>query len=234
MLNGTENTCDVVISGGGSGGYAAALRAAGPGLSVALVEQDRVGGTRLDRGCIPTKAPLRSAAVADSAREAAGCGIRSTFGGMDMPGVTAYKDSVVDQVLTDRHIVLAAGSAPAATLPGEDEDASKALERAFSAEGILVAERLAGLDPAPIDDDGVPRVTSAQPEVAPDELDRTGSTEDLALAVAGEPIGEAQPTVDGEAPADEVASFLHAHTTQSEIPGEAHPARTGKHLPAHD
>ncbi|MFC9926129.1 FAD-dependent oxidoreductase [Streptomyces sp. NPDC127190] len=231
MLNGTENTCDVVILGVGSGGYAAASRAAGPGLSVALAEQDRVGGTRLHRGCIPTTAPLRSAAVADSAREP---GIRSACGGMDMPGVTAYKDSVVDQVLTDRHIALAAGSVPAATLPGEDEDSSKALGRAFSIEGILVAERLAGLDPAPIDDDGVPRVTCAQPEVAPDELDRTGSTEDPALSVAGELIGEARPTVDREALHDDVASFLHAHPTQSETPGEAHPARTGKPLHAHD
>ncbi len=60
---------DVVILGGGSGGYAAALRAAELGLSVALIEKDKLGGTCLHRGCIPTKALLHAAEVADTARE---------------------------------------------------------------------------------------------------------------------------------------------------------------------
>ena len=59
---------DVVILGGGSGGYAAALRASELGLSVVLVEKDKLGGTCLHRGCIPTKALLHAAEVADSAR----------------------------------------------------------------------------------------------------------------------------------------------------------------------
>ncbi|KUN76074.1 dihydrolipoyl dehydrogenase [Streptomyces griseoruber] len=352
MLDGAQNIYDLVILGGGSGGYAAALRAADLGLSVALIEKAEVGGTCLHRGCIPTKALLHAGAVADSAREAAKFGVRSTFAGIDMPGVSAYKDRVVGQlyrglqstlkargvqvvageghlrsphevavgqaVVRGRHILLATGSAPA-SLPGlvidgdrilsseqalrldhvpgsavvlgggvigcefaslwkslgaevtivealphlvptEDEDSSKLLERAFRrrgiafhlnsrfaeaartasgvrvttesgtsidaelllvavgrrpvsaglgyeaagveldrgyvkvdeycrssvpsvsavgdliptpqlahvgfAEGILVAERLAGLDPVPIDYDGVPRVTFSHPEVA--------------------------------------------------------------------
>ena len=343
---------DVVILGGGSGGYACALRAAQLGMNVALVEKGKLGGTCLHQGCIPTKALLHAAEVADSSRESEQFGVRSTFDGIDMPAVNDYKDGVVarlykglqslvksckitfvegagrligpttveveGQRLEGRHIVLATGSVPK-SLPGldidaervinsdhaltlnsvpssvivlgggvigcefasvwksfgadvtivealphlvplEDEQASKALERAFRkrgigfelgarfsgvekteagvrvslesgkqveadlllvavgrgpvsqelgyqqvgvemergfvkvdgycqtnvttisavgdliptlqlahvgfAEGILVAERLAGLDPAPIDYDGVPRITYSEPEVA--------------------------------------------------------------------
>jgi dihydrolipoamide dehydrogenase len=343
---------DVVILGGGSGGYACALRAAQLGLQVVLVEKGELGGTCLHRGCIPTKALLHAAEVADSSRESEQFGVRSTFEGIDMPAVNEYKDSVVarlykglqglvksrkityvegigrlvgattvevdGQRYEGRHVVLATGSS-AKTLPGleldgrlvmssdhalrldsvpasvvvlgggvigcefasvwrsfgaevtivealphlvplEDEQTSKALERAFRkrkigfelgarfagvektesgvkvslengktieaelllvavgrgpvsqelgyeqvgvemergfvkvdahcqtnvptisavgdliptlqlahvgfGEGIMVAERLAGLDPAPIDYDGVPRVTYSEPEVA--------------------------------------------------------------------
>jgi dihydrolipoamide dehydrogenase len=343
---------DVVILGGGSGGYSCALRAAQLGLSVALVEKGELGGTCLHRGCIPTKALLHAAEVADSARESEQFGVRASLDGIDMPAVNGYKDGVVSRLYKGlqglvktrkityvegmgrlvsptavevggrryegRHVVLATGSEPK-TLPGldidgarvvtsdqaltldkvpssvvvlgggvigcefasvwrsfgadvtivealphlvplEDEQASKTLERAFRkrkigfelgarfagversesgvtvsleggktleaelllvavgrapvsrelgyeqvgiemergfvkvdencqtnlptvsavgdliptlqlahvgfGEGILVAERLAGLDPAPIDYDGVPRVTYSEPEVA--------------------------------------------------------------------
>ena len=63
------NSFDVLILGGGSGGYAAAFRAAQLGLSVGLVEKDKLGGTCLHRGCIPTKALLHAGEVADAARE---------------------------------------------------------------------------------------------------------------------------------------------------------------------
>ena len=90
-----ETTHDVVVLGGGSGGYACALRAAELGLTVALVEKDLLGGTCLHRGCIPTKALLHAAEVADSAREAASFGVRATLEGIDMAGVTAYREGVV-------------------------------------------------------------------------------------------------------------------------------------------
>ena len=90
---------DLVILGGGSGGYAAALRAAELGLTVALIEKDKLGGTCLHRGCIPTKALLHAAEVADDAREESEkFGIRSTFEGIDMPGVNTYKDGVVGRL----------------------------------------------------------------------------------------------------------------------------------------
>jgi len=89
---------DIVILGGGSGGYACALRAAELGKRVALIEQDKVGGTCLHRGCIPTKALLHAAEVADQARESAKFGIRATFDGIEMPGVLAYQGSVVDRL----------------------------------------------------------------------------------------------------------------------------------------
>ena len=70
----TDHVSDLVILAGGSAGYAAALRAAELGRSVVLVEQDRLGGTCLHRGCIPTKALLHSAEVADQVRAAASVG----------------------------------------------------------------------------------------------------------------------------------------------------------------
>jgi len=94
----SNTSYDIVILGGGSGGYACALRAAELGRRVALIEKDRVGGTCLHRGCIPTKALLHAAEVADQAREGEAFGVRSTFEGIDMPGVHAYKDKVVDRL----------------------------------------------------------------------------------------------------------------------------------------
>ncbi|MBC3192880.1 dihydrolipoyl dehydrogenase [Pseudonocardia sp. C8] len=95
---GAQGVADLVILGGGSGGYACALRAAELGLSVVLIEKDKLGGTCLHRGCIPTKALLHSAEVADHARDGAKVGIRSTFDGVDMAGVNAYKDGVVGRL----------------------------------------------------------------------------------------------------------------------------------------
>ena len=89
---------DMVILGGGSGGYACALRAAELGMRVALVERDKVGGTCLHRGCIPTKALLHAAEIADHANEAEAFGVRARFEGIDMGGVNAYKDKVVDRL----------------------------------------------------------------------------------------------------------------------------------------
>ena len=93
-----ETSHDVVVLGGGSGGYACALRAAQLGLSVALVEKDLLGGTCLHRGCIPTKALLHAAEVADAARDAEQFGVLATLDGIDMPRVTAYREGVVDRL----------------------------------------------------------------------------------------------------------------------------------------
>ena len=89
---------DLVVLGGGSGGYACALRAAELGKRVALIEKDKVGGTCLHRGCIPTKALLHAAEIADQAKESAKFGIKTTFEGVQMPGVLSYQQSVVDRL----------------------------------------------------------------------------------------------------------------------------------------
>ena len=87
---------DLVVLGGGSGGYSAALRASQLGMSVALVEKDKVGGTCLHVGCIPTKALLHSAEVADNTREAAKFGVAATLHGVDVAGVSAYRQGIID------------------------------------------------------------------------------------------------------------------------------------------
>jgi dihydrolipoamide dehydrogenase len=149
------NVFDVVILGGGSGGYACAFRAADLGLNVALIEKAEVGGTCLHRGCIPTKALLHAAEVADLSRESASFGVQTILSGIDMPGVNKYKDGVVGQlykglqgivkarkitfvagegvlsapnqvtvngeVYTGRNVVLATGSTPK-SLPGLEID----------------------------------------------------------------------------------------------------------------
>lgn len=87
---------DIVVLGGGSGGYATALRAAQAGLSVALIEADKLGGTCLHYGCVPTKALLHAAEVADNARNGNKFGVQSTFNGIDMAGVNSYKSGVIN------------------------------------------------------------------------------------------------------------------------------------------
>ncbi len=458
-MSAPTSPADLVILGGGSGGYAAALRAAELGLSVVLIERDKVGGTCLHRGCIPTKALLHAGEVADLAREGEQFGVKTSLAGIDMDGVNSYKDGVIaklykglqgliksrkiayvegegrlisptavsvnGETYEGRHVLLATGSY-ARSLPGlevdgtrvitsdhalqldrvpasavilgggvigcefasawksfgvdvtivealphlvplEDESSSKLLERAFRrrkiafelgsrftgvqntengvkvslengkeieaelllvavgrgpvsqglgyeengvsmergyvlvdeycrtsvptisavgdliptlqlahvgfGEGILVAERLAGLNPAPIDYAGVPRITYSDPEVASvglteaqakerfgeiktltydlggngrSQILKTAGAVKLIQAVdgpvvgihmvgsrVGELIAEAQLIYNWEAEADDVASLIHPHPTQSEALGEAHLALAGKPLHVH-
>ncbi|TFC88800.1 dihydrolipoyl dehydrogenase [Cryobacterium sp. TMT3-29-2] len=91
----SEQKFDLVVLGGGSGGYAAALRAVQLGLTVGLIEKDKLGGTCLHLGCIPTKALLHSAEVADVSREAAKYGVKTQFEGIDMPAVNVFRKNIV-------------------------------------------------------------------------------------------------------------------------------------------
>jgi len=93
-----DTVFDIVVLGGGSGGYATALRATELGLTVALIESGKLGGTCLHNGCIPTKALLHAAEVADSARESEKYGVRATLEGIDMDAVNAYKDGVISRL----------------------------------------------------------------------------------------------------------------------------------------
>ncbi|MBW8480818.1 dihydrolipoyl dehydrogenase [Actinomadura parmotrematis] len=167
---------DIVVLGGGSGGYACALRASELGRRVALVEGAELGGTCLNRGCIPTKALLHAAEIADQTRDAARYGIRASFEGVDIAGVNAYKDGIVagtvkgltgliksrgievvagwgrlagpttvrvagadgsERILEGQHIVLATGSRPK-SLPGLDIDG----ERVLSSDHALRLDRV--------------------------------------------------------------------------------------------
>jgi dihydrolipoamide dehydrogenase len=162
---------DIVILGGGSGGYACALRAAEFGKRVALIEKDKVGGTCLHRGCIPTKALLHAAEVADSSRESEKFGVKSSFEGIEMPAVLSYQQGVVerlwkglqgtlagrkvdviygegrlssptsvtvgDDVYTGDHVVLASGSVPR-SLPGLTIDG----QRIISSDDALRFDRV--------------------------------------------------------------------------------------------
>lgn len=94
----SEEQYDVVILGGGNGGYACALRATSLGMSVALVEADKVGGTCLHRGCIPTKALLRAAEVADTVKESSDWGISSAFNGVDMAKVLEFQSGIINKM----------------------------------------------------------------------------------------------------------------------------------------
>ncbi|BAU32180.1 dihydrolipoyl dehydrogenase [Microcella alkaliphila] len=91
----TEHNFDLVILGAGSGGYAAALRASQLGMTVGLIEKSKVGGTCLHVGCIPTKALLHAAEIADAARDSDKFGVRATLEGVDVPAVIQYRESVV-------------------------------------------------------------------------------------------------------------------------------------------
>jgi len=91
----SDQNFDLVVLGAGSGGYAAALRASQLGMSVGLIEKSKVGGTCLHVGCIPTKALLHAAEVADAARDSAQFGVKATLEGIDIPGVTKYRESIV-------------------------------------------------------------------------------------------------------------------------------------------
>ncbi|MDK1476758.1 dihydrolipoyl dehydrogenase [Streptomyces sp. 549] len=171
MANDASTVFDLVILGGGSGGYAAALRASQLGLDVALIEKGKVGGTCLHNGCIPTKALLHAGEVADAARNSAEFGVKATFEGIDMAAVNKYKDGVISGLYKGlqgliasrkityvegegrlssatsvdvngtryegRHILLATGSVPR-SLPGLEIDGN----RIISSDHALVMDRV--------------------------------------------------------------------------------------------
>lgn len=91
----SEHNFDLVVLGGGSAGYAAAIRAVQLGSTVALVEKDKLGGTCLHRGCVPTKAMLHAAELADNAHEAASVGVLTEFQGVDIVKVNAFREGIV-------------------------------------------------------------------------------------------------------------------------------------------
>ncbi len=149
----SEQSFDLVVLGAGSGGYAAALRASQLGMSVGLVEKNKVGGTCLHVGCIPTKALLHAAEVADSSRHSEMFGVKTTLEGVDLPKVNTYRDGIVDSkhkglqgLIKARGITMVEG---AGKLVGPSEVAVG--ERVLTAKNIVLAtgsypKTLPGLD----------------------------------------------------------------------------------------
>jgi dihydrolipoamide dehydrogenase len=236
---------DVVILGGGSGGYATALRAAELDLSVVLIEKDKVGGTCLHRGCIPTKALLHAGEVADATREAEQFGVQATFNGIDMKAVNSYKDGVVSRLYkglqgliksrkityvegegrlvapntvevggeryVGRNIVLATGSY-SKSLPGLDIDGERVItsEHALTLDhvpasavilggGVIGCEfasawKSFGVDVTIVE--ALPRLVAAEDEQSSKALERAFRKRGIAFKV-GKPFEKVEPTDSG-------------------------------------
>jgi dihydrolipoamide dehydrogenase len=194
MAVGSSNDFDLVVLGAGTGGYTAAFRAGQLGLKVALVDEDKIGGTCLHRGCIPTKALLESAAFADRLRHAKDFGL--TLPGeavIDYPQMAARRDQVVKRMwtglktLVDKNKVtwidgrgrLDGPQKVRVAQPGEDGTPGKGGERILQATDVILAtgsrvKSLPGLDP-----DGEKIVTSD------DILRMTSLPKDIVIVGAG-------------------------------------------------
>jgi dihydrolipoamide dehydrogenase len=150
------DTYDLIILGGGTGGYVAAIRAAQLGLKTALVERDKVGGTCLHRGCIPTKALLHTADVLDTFRRHAEFGVKADGAFMvDYPAAMARKTKVVTQLwrgvqflLKKNKVEVVEGTGRLAG-PGQVLVTGAAGEITLTARDILVAT---GSEPRPLPD----------------------------------------------------------------------------------
>ena len=154
MAVGSSNDFDLVVLGAGTGGYAAAFRAAQLGLKVALVDEDKIGGTCLHRGCIPTKALLESAAFTDRIRHARDFGlVLSGEAVVDYAAMAARRDAVVKRMWTglktliDKNkVTWVAGRGKLdgpgkvkVSQPGEDGTPGRGGDRVLNATDVIVA-----------------------------------------------------------------------------------------------
>ncbi|MEX1171654.1 MAG: dihydrolipoyl dehydrogenase [Chloroflexota bacterium] len=194
MAVGSSNDFDLVVLGAGTGGYSAAFRAAQLGLKVALVDEDKIGGTCLHRGCIPTKALLESAGLVDRIRHAKSLGI--TLPGepsIDYEQMAANKDAVVKRMWTGLKSLVTKNKVTwidgrgrldgpqkvRVSQPGEDGAPGKGGERVLQATNVILAtgsrvKSLPGLEP-----DGTRIVTSD------DVLRMTSLPKDIVIVGAG-------------------------------------------------
>src|SRR5918995_1042062 len=176
---------DLLVLGAGSGGYACALRAAQLGLRVGLVERDVVGGTCLHRGCIPTKAILHAAEVADAARSGAQFGVHATIDKIDLAAVTAYAESVVgrlykglSRLVQSRGIEVIAGSGR--LVPTDGPPAVQVGESIYTAPYVVLATGSAPRSLAGLTVDGEHILTSDHAW----RLDRLLAAEEPAISTA--------------------------------------------------
>lgn len=134
--------CDIAIVGAGPGGYVAAIQAAKMGADVVLVEKDAVGGTCLNRGCIPTKALARSAEVFRELKNAAAYGCRADGISVDYPKVVARKDSVVRQLVEGIRYLLEKNKVRLVSGAGELRDHNTILVKAPNRETTIKAKNI--------------------------------------------------------------------------------------------
>jgi dihydrolipoamide dehydrogenase len=194
MAVGSSNDFDLVVLGAGTGGYTAAFRAAQLGLKVALVDEDKIGGTCLHRGCIPTKALLESAAFADRVRHAKDYGVTLPGEpGIDYAAFAARRDAVVKRMWTGLKSLITKNKVTwvdgrgrldgptkiRVSQPGEDGTPGKGGERVLQATDVILAtgsrvKSLPGLTP-----DGKRIVTSD------DILTMTTLPKDIVIVGAG-------------------------------------------------
>ena len=154
MAVGSSNSFDLVVLGSGTGGYSAAFRAAQLGLRVALVDEDKIGGTCLHRGCIPTKALLESAEMMNRARHLKDYGVvLAGEPGVDYATMARRRDQVVKRMwtglksLVDKNKVtwiqgrgrLEGPGRVRVAIPGEDGTPGAGGERLLEATDIIVA-----------------------------------------------------------------------------------------------
>ena len=167
MAVGSSNDFDLVVLGAGTGGYAAAFRASQLGLKVALVDEDKLGGTCLHRGCIPTKALLESAAFHERLRHAADYGLK--LGGdveIDYAQMAKRRDQVVTrmwkgvQTLVKKYNVtwvqgrgrLEGATKVRVSMAGEDGTPGGGADRVLNATDVILAtgsrvKSLPGIEP---------------------------------------------------------------------------------------
>jgi dihydrolipoamide dehydrogenase len=174
------DTVDVIVIGGGTGGYSTALRAAALGLDVVLAERDKVGGTCLHRGCIPSKAMLHAAELVDGIAEARErWGVKASLDAVDWPALVATRDDIVtrnhrgvEAHLAQAGVRVVRGSARltgprTVRVQGSDSELAQGVREFAARRGIVLAtgsrpRTLPGLEP-----DGRRVVTSDDALFAP-------------------------------------------------------------------
>lgn len=137
---------DVIVIGGGPGGYVAAIKSAINGKKVILIEKDQVGGTCLNRGCIPTKALIHCADVLDTVKGSSACGIEVSDYQIDTKKVNDYKNSVVKKLvggvsylLNKRGVQVIQGSAAFSGIKELTVTQKDGTKSVLSAESIIIA-----------------------------------------------------------------------------------------------
>ena len=145
-MSGQGETYDLAIVGGGTGGYVAAIRASQLGLRVALIEKEKLGGTCLHRGCIPTKALLESAEIYWLVRRAKDYGVIASKPGFDYSQILRRKESIVNRLhsgiqflMKKNHVTVVEGRARLLSPTTMVVSGGNDVERELSARDVILA-----------------------------------------------------------------------------------------------